>query len=177
MKILLGAIAICGGLLLTTACHKSDNNNNNTNLPNFDQIFMDQAARANLAEQDAGSLAVTQALDTSVKAFGQQMVDEHGQAYNDLKNVAAGYHYTSLPTAPDSAHVLIKDSLMTLTGRNFDTTYIAQQIADHQHAILIFTAEMQGGTGAARDYAVKYLPHIQDHLAKADTILAHLKQQ
>ena len=177
MKALMALMTVCGGIVLVTACHKSDNNNNNTNLPNFDQIFLDQTSRANLAEQDAGTLAVAQAMDTSVKAFGQQMIDEHGQAENDLKNVAAGYKYTSLPTAADSAHILIKDSLMTLSGMAFDTAYIAQQIADHQHTVAVFLAEVQGGTGAAKDYAVKYLPHIQDHLAKADSIMTHLKQQ
>lgn len=172
MKTLLGPVAVCICCLLAVACHKNDHDNNN-NPSKGDEAFMNQAAYANLGEQDAGALAASKALDSSVKAFGQQMVNEHGDAYNELKDIAAEYNNTSLPTTPDSLHKLIKDTLMSLSGHAFDSAYIAGQIRDHTAAIALFQNEAQNGTGKLKDYAVKYLPHIQEHLAKADSIQAH----
>src|SRR3982751_180025 len=108
MKTLIAPIAIFGCLLLATACHKNDDNNNNGNLSKEDEAFMIKAAYANLNETDAGTLAVTKALDSSVKAFGTQMATEHGEAYAELKNIANGYNYSSLPTTPDSLHMMLK---------------------------------------------------------------------
>jgi len=174
MKILFGPVAICSCLLIATACHKSDDNHNNNNtLSKTDQEFMVKAAYANLNEVDAGSLAAMQGSDSSVKAFGQHMVTEHGQAYNELKSIADSYNDSTLPTAPDAQHQLIKDTLMTLTGHAFDSAYINSQVKDHQVAVALFQSEADNGTGKLKDYAIKYLPHVQEHLAKADSILSN----
>ena len=172
MKTLFAPAAICACMLIATACHKDDDTGNNTTPSKTDEAFMTKAAYANLAEQDAGSLAAVQATDSATKAFGVQMVAEHGAAYAELKVIADGYNAT-LPSAPDSMHKLMKDTLMTLTGHAFDSAYISAQIRDHQTAVALFRDEADNGTGKLKDYAVKYLPHIQEHLAKADSIMAN----
>jgi putative membrane protein len=61
--------------------------------------------------------------------------------------------------------------LNSLSGRSFDTAYINSQIKDHQKTLSIFQMEINDGDNQnVRNYASKYLPHIQMHLQKADSL-------
>jgi putative membrane protein len=54
---------------------------------------------------------------------------------------------------------------------SFDTAYINSQVKDHQAAVNLFQSEISAGaTQSVKDYASKYLPHIQMHLNMADSI-------
>jgi putative membrane protein len=71
----------------------------------------------------------------------------------------------------DAAHVTLMQTLQGLSGRAFDSTYIVNQVSDHQKTVTDFQTELSSGSRSeVKDYANKYLPKIQMHLQKADSI-------
>lgn len=163
-------ISLTGTLALAflLSCNKNDNNNNDIN--STDQNFISQVAIGNKAEIMAGQLAATKGSNAGVKEFGRMMVTEHGQAQADLQNVASGTGIT-LPDSVDAEHRALMVRLDSLTGRSFDTAYINSQVKDHQKTVSIFQTEISNGNNSSvRNYANTYLPHIQMHLQKADSL-------
>lgn len=161
---------LVGTLALTilSSCDKDDNDNNDVN--STDRSFVTQVAIGNKAEIMAGQLAVTKGNSAGVKAYGQLMVTEHGLAQTDLQNVASGIGIT-LPDTVDAEHQALMVRLNSLSGYSFDTAYINSQVKDHQKTLSIFQMEVSSGNNTTvRNYANKYLPHIQMHLQSADSL-------
>jgi putative membrane protein len=154
-------------LAVLSSCDKDDNDND---VNSTDQTFVTQVAIGNKAEIMAGQLAATKGSNAGVKRFGQLMVTEHGQAQTDLQNVASGVGITLADTI-DAEHQALMARLNSLTGYSFDTAYINSQVKDHQKTINIFGMEISNGNNSSvRNYANTYLPHIQMHLQKADSL-------
>lgn len=164
------------GLVLAfvvASCDKNDDTNDN-GLNATDRNFMMNAAYGNYAEVDAGQLAAAQGEQDSVQLFGGFMVTEHGMAQASLDSIGSMFSM-SLPNGPDQEHQNIKAYLQTLSGYTFDTAYINQQIVDHQKTVSLFTDEINNGARQeVKDYASRYLPHIQMHLQMAQSIKAKL---
>ena len=139
-----------------------------------DQNFVTQAAQSNIAEIQAGQLAVSKGMSDSVKMFGQMMVNDHTMALHQLDSIVNDAIFP-LPTQPDDAHKALLQRLGTLSGHSFDTAYINSQVKDHQVAIALFDTEKSSGTdNSLKAYATKTLPNLNMHLAMADTIAVHL---
>jgi putative membrane protein len=150
-----------------SACEKD---NNDDDLNGTDNTFMTQVAMGNKAEIMAGQLAATKGENAEVKAFGQLMVTEHGMAQTDLESIASSLGKT-LPDTVDAEHQALMVRLNSLSGHSFDTAYMNSQVKDHQKTVMIFQTETSDGNNRrVRDYANTYLPHIQMHLQKADSL-------
>lgn len=122
------------------------------------------------AEIMAGQLAATKGNSSDVRSFGQMMVTEHGQAQSDLQTLASNVGVT-LPDSVDAEHQALMARLNALTGYSFDTAYINSQVKDHQKTLTIFQSELTDGRKQeVINYASLYLPRIQMHLQKADSI-------
>jgi len=158
--------SICA--LLFTACSKDDNGIQDVN--NTDQNFVLMGSMSNNAEIMAGQLAASKGSSTMVRSFGQMMVDEHTMAQQDLK-ARAGRASLMAPDSVDAAHQALMARLSSLNGYSFDTAYINSQVMDHAKAIDLFNTEINGGSNPGiRSYATEYLPHIQMHYNRADSI-------
>ena len=156
-------------LAVLTSCDKDDDDDNNS-LNDTDQMFITQVAIGNTAEVSAGQMAATKGEHGAVKDFGQMMVGEHGLAQTELKSLGASLQ-VAVPDSLDPEHQMLAQRLDTLNGIAFDTAYINSQVRDHQKTLNIFQMEISSGSHQRiRDYANKYLPHIQMHLNKADSI-------
>lgn len=169
------ATVVVTGLLAYVSCKKDDNNNNNNNNNNNitsaqDRTFVGKAGMSNRAEIDLGQLAVSKATDTSVKNFAQLMINEHTLAQNDLKMVGS-HRSITVPDTVDAAHKSLKQQLMNMSGRAFDSMYIHKMVDDHNMTLADFNTEIGAGSDdSMQNYATKYKPHIQMHLEKAQGI-------
>jgi putative membrane protein len=160
-----GAVVIAAFVF---ACNKDKDNKNSLN--STDQMFVTQVAIGNNAEVAAGQLAATKASNDGVKAFGQMMATEHGAAQTELKTVGSSAGI-SVSDSVDAEHVALMARLNSLSGHSFDTAYINSQVKDHQKTLGIFQTELTlGNHQQVKAYASKYLPHIQMHLQKADSL-------
>jgi putative membrane protein len=132
---------------------------------NPDAHFYKKAAQTGLAEIDGGMLAQQLGKDKAVTNFGNMMVKDHSAANSKLRELAV-IHHIDLPMQPDANHVAQRSKLRTLSGDEFDKSYIEWQILSHRDAIALFKEESASGDDLdARRFATDSLPTLELHLA------------
>lgn len=129
--------------------------------------IMDMAL-ANMAEVEAGKLALSKTQNAEVKTFAQQMVDDHGKALAEVQALAQSKGVT-LPTEPDAKHKAMAAKLAKLSGDAFDKQYMKQAgLADHKAT----HAKLKNISKNAKDADVKAaaektMPTVEQHLKAA----------
>jgi putative membrane protein len=131
---------------------------------NSDTDFVTKAADAGMTEVATGKLAADKGHDSKTKMFGQQMVDDHGRANDELKAIATK-DQIMLPADISAAHRTAKENLAKLDGVAFDSAYAKMAVADHEDAVALFKNEAATGTNPdLRSFAQKTLPTLEHHL-------------
>lgn len=142
-----------------------------TTVTSADKKALMDVATANINEIAAGKIAVTKAQSPEVKAFAQQMIDDHSKSLTEVQTLAQAKGVT-LPTEPDAKHKAMAAKLEKLSGADFDKAYMKNGgLADHKmvHAMLMKDEK------AAKDPDVKALvaktaPVVEQHLKSAQSI-------
>jgi putative membrane protein len=130
-----------------------------------DKTIVIGMARANMAEIEAGKLALSKSEDAAVKTFAQQMIDDHTKALNEVTTLAQAKGL-SLPSDLDAEHKKMAAELGKLKGAAFDKRYMAKAgVADHKKV----HAKLKKDEAAAKDpdvkaLATKMLPTVEQHL-------------
>ena len=141
-----------------------------------DHTFVTKAAHGGLAEVKLGTLATQKADHADVKAFGQQMVDDHSKANDELKQLASSKGIT-LPTDLDAKDQATYDRLSKLSGAEFDRAYMRDMVADHRTDVNEFRHESQHGADPdVKAWAAKTLPTLEHHLQMAESTDAKVKK-
>jgi putative membrane protein len=142
-----------------------------------DAAFVQKAARAGLAEVAAGQLASSKGNAATVREFGAQMVTDHTRANDELQQIA-GEKGIAVPSEPDAEHVTMKARLESLSGAEFDRTYVQESgIRDHKAAIELFTDQATNGSDPElKAFAQKTLPTIEHHYSKAQELAESLDE-
>lgn len=123
-------------------------------------------AQANIAEVEAGKMALEKSSNPDVKQFAQSMIDDHGKGLEETKKVAAAKNVT-LPDEPDAAHKKMAAQLKKMSGAAFDKEYVSKAgVADHTKVLAALKADQAN----ARDADVKALA------AKLEPTVAHHKE-
>lgn len=137
-------------------------------LSKADQKIVADMAIANMAEVNAGKMAVEKSQNADVKAFAQKMIDDHTKALSDVTALAQSKGVT-LPTDVDASHKAMAAKLEKLSGPAFDKAYMAGAgVADHNKV----HAKLKGFESKAKDADVKalagkMLPVVEEHLKTA----------
>lgn len=170
---------LCFGILIAlspAALRSQDNNNQQMDngakrmMKSADTTFAMKAAQGGMAEVKLGQLAADKAANPDVKAFGQQMVDDHTKANDDLKATAEKEGMT-VPTDLDAKHQAMYDKLNKLSGPAFDHAYVNDMIKDHEQDVKEFQKEANNGKDPQmKEFASRTLPVIQGHLDKIKSI-------
>ncbi|MFS2020664.1 DUF4142 domain-containing protein [Massilia sp. CT11-108] len=134
-----------------------------------DEKILKDMAMANMAEVEGGKLAQSKSQSSEVKAFAQQMIDDHTANLNEVKALAQARGVT-LPTEPDAKHKAMAAKLEKMSGDAFDKAYMKQAgVQDHKtvHAKLVAASKK------AKDPEVKALvdktePVVAQHLKSAE---------
>ncbi len=134
-----------------------------------DRKFMEKAAQGGMAEVELGNLAKEKAASAKVKEFGAKMVQDHGKAGDELKQLASSKGVT-LPTTVDAAHKKDMDKLARLSGDKFDHEYMDHMVKDHRKDV----KEFQKASKDAKDpdlkaFAAKTLTVVEGHLQLAES--------
>jgi putative membrane protein len=135
-----------------------------------DTHFAVEAAQGGMAEVKLGQLAAEKASNPDVKAFGQQMVDDHTKANDQLKSVAQSEGIT-LPTDVNGKQQAMYNKLSKLSGAEFDRQYVRGMVMDHQEDVKDFQKEANNGKDEKiKSFASQTLPTLQQHLDKIKSI-------
>jgi putative membrane protein len=136
----------------------------------IDQDFVTKAAQGGMAEVELGKLAADQGATSVVKQFGQQMVDDHSKANDELKSVASKAG-AMVPPGPSAAQEAMANKLKQKNGASFDKAYGNAMVKDHRETISLFEKEASSGKDAdLKAFAGKTLPTIKSHLAMAEKL-------
>jgi putative membrane protein len=133
-----------------------------------DQKIMREMAQSNIAEIEAGKIALTKSQNDKVKSFAQKMIDDHTKVQQDLQQVAQAKGVT-LPTEPDAKHKAMAIELSGLSGDKFDRRYMAQGgLADHKKTHrLLERAQSKATDPDVKNLATKTQPVVEEHLSMA----------
>jgi putative membrane protein len=144
-------------------------------LAGADQKFLQQAAVGGMAEVELGQLAQQKAENDAVKQFGARMVQDHGKANDELKQLASSKGAT-LPSAPDHKHQQEKAKLEKLSGAAFDRAYMKHMLDDHKKDVSQFRSKTKSAKDAdVKAFATKTLPTLEEHLKLAQDVNGSLK--
>jgi putative membrane protein len=109
-----------------------------------------------------------------VKSYASMLVDDHGKALSEVKSLASKLKITPQEppndtTAQKTSHTLA--TLQSLHGAALDSTFVNDEIMDHQHDI----AEAHDMASDAQNAQVKSmvqqsLPVLQKHLDRAQAL-------
>jgi putative membrane protein len=137
-----------------------------------DQHFLREAAMGNLAEIQAGQVAMQKGNTPAAKEFGRWMVTDHTLIGELMKMSLRGTGFTP-PDSVTSEHQQMLTHLRSLSRAEFDRQYITGMVKDHQQDVALFReASTSAQTPAVRDFATLVLPVIQQHLEEAQSLQA-----
>jgi putative membrane protein len=141
-----------------------------------DQTFLKEAAEGGLAEVELGQLAVEKSSNEDVKRFAQRMVEDHGKANEDLKQLAT-QKGVSLPSEPTAKQKAKKEQLSKLSGNEFDKAYMSDMLKDHKAYIAAFEKESDSGNDSdIKRFASQALPTLRAHLKQAESVTGKIEQ-
>ncbi|MEG4571297.1 DUF4142 domain-containing protein [Microcoleus sp. N3A4] len=145
-------------------------------LSSTDTNFILQAGQTGMLEVQLGRLALQRGSSAGVKQYGQEMVEEHTRANQELMQLAM-QKGVKLPTEMSSQNKAVTDRLSGLSGTSFDTAYKQAMIDSHNQAIALFKAQSQEGQDPElKAWATKTLPNLQAHLQMVNQMLADTMQ-
>jgi predicted outer membrane protein len=135
-------------------------------LSSGDEKAIKDMAQADINEVAAAKIALSKAQSADVKAFAQQMVDDHGGALTKVQGVAQQKGVT-LPTEPDAMHKAMAAKLEKLSGDAFDKAYMMNAgTKDHK----MVQSKLMADAKKIKDADVKALAD-----AHAPVVAQHLK--
>lgn len=124
-------------------------------------------------EIDAAKIAVQQTTNPDIKKFAERMVQDHTKAGNELRSAIAADSDKYLPkdTPIDASIGDDLKRLQSLSGNQFDNTYVQMMIEAHQAAVSMFTIfEQTTKDPQLEAFGQKVLPVIESHLQDIETI-------
>jgi len=139
-----------------------------TSLSAGDEKALKDMAQADINEVAAAKIALSKAQSSEVKAYAQQMVDDHGGALTKVQTVAQQKGVT-LPTEPDAKHKTMAAKLEKQSGAAFDKMYMKNAgTMDHKMVL----SKLQSDAKMIKDPDVKavadaHMPVVEQHLKSA----------
>lgn len=150
---LAGAVALTAGLAAPASAAPSDQ----------DVVWLVAAHQSNLAEIAGGQAAQEQATTDTVRDLGAMFV-EHHTALDQQVTALAEELGVELPDAPTPAQQAGLAEVADNSGEEFDTAWVALQLAGHRAAIAAGEEEIaQGSDQQVVSLARTAAPVIQQH--------------
>jgi putative membrane protein len=132
-----------------------------------DKEFMMSAAHSDQNEIQLSKMALSKGVSAEAKALANQMITDHTKSTANLKPIAAKAGVT-LPADMDAEHKALAPTMAKLTGKEFETKYMAQMVTDHQKTANTLAAHktMTKNT-ALSGWITTTLPVVEQHLSMA----------
>ncbi|MES2508988.1 MAG: DUF4142 domain-containing protein [Pseudomonadota bacterium] len=138
-----------------------------------DAKMLGDLAQGNMAEVDAGKLALEKSSDAGIKKFAQMMIDDHTAALGEVEKLATSKSVT-LPTGPSVMQKTKATALKALSGSLFDKEYAKHAgVGAHESTVKLLKKIQKDSKDAdLKALADKMLPKVEGHLAEAKALAA-----
>lgn len=134
-----------------------------------DQNFAQQAASSDQFEIQSSQLALQKSRSPRVRAFAQQMIDDHSATTAKLSALARDKGMNVQGTLDPQQQQML--ATLGGTGRGFDRAYMRDQVVGHTAAVSAFQTEASSGSDPdIHGFAQQTLPTIQEHLQEANRL-------
>ena len=131
--------------------------------------FVEKATQDGMMEVTLGEMAQHKARSAQVKAFGAQMVKDHGSANAALAAIGQRKNL-KVPVELDGEHRAVVQSLAAKTGAEFDGSYVSEMAAAHAKAVTLFIQATQGQDPDVAAFASRTLPTLRAHKQMAESL-------
>jgi putative membrane protein len=131
--------------------------------------FLVKSADARMMDAQEGALAIEKGGSTAVKSYGKLMIKDQEKILAEIKNLAAKKNVT-LPPAISNKKERGRNNLADESGADFDKRFIKMMTNDHERDIKLFRKALDSKDADVRAFAQKYLPMIEGHLQKIQSI-------
>ena len=166
-----GSAAGGPGANMSTSSNASKSSSKGGQLDHADRKFLEEAAKGGLAEVEMGQLASERGESPEVKQFGQRMVQDHGKANDQLKQLAQSKGI-EIPTQTDKSHQKKMEKLQKLNGAQFDKQYMDDMVKDHKKDVKDFDKEARKAKDPdVKNFAAQTAPTLKEHLQMAQAAL------
>lgn len=146
-----------------------------TAIPPAPADFAMAAAQSAQYEIEAAQLALAQSHDASVRAFAEQMIQDHTRGREAIGQAAQASGLPRPPPAMSSDQASMLGALQSLRGADFDKAYARQQVLAHSQALAVEQSFAASGADPnLRKVAQTDVPMIQAHLDRANRLVATL---
>lgn len=140
-----------------------------------EQGFVGTVANGGKLEVKLGQYAATNAANPEVRQFGQEMVDDHSRANQNL-DVAARAEDMNVPADLARSQQETYDRLTKLEGDDFDRAYMKQQVKAHEDTVAALKKEIARAPNTQLGHwASTTLPTVEAHLQHARALAAEIK--
>jgi len=136
--------------------------------------FVKTATLDGMTEVEFGKLAVSKSSNSDVKRFAQKMVQDHGQANQQLAALARSKGLP-VPTKLDAKHEAMLQELSAKSGAAFDSDYASHMAKAHTKAVALFEAASQSSDPDLAAFAKQTLPTLQQHEQLANNLNASVE--
>jgi putative membrane protein len=134
-----------------------------------DRRFVQEAASADLFEIQSAQLASQQLSDGEHAEFAKRLTTDHGRSTQELQQIAQKKNI-DVPTQMMPKHQQMLDKLRGATGSAFETTFHDLQLQAHRDSVALYEeASRNLSDRELRDFAVKCLPTLREHLEHVQT--------
>ena len=132
--------------------------------------FIKEAAKINDSEIALGELGARKAENPDLKAFSQQMQQDHTQANQQLQPIAQKYGVSLEQPIKGKAHHEVA-KLEKASGANFDKEFATAMLKNHEKAYQKFQkAATELSDPEVKQYAETMLPKLRQHFDRAATV-------
>ena len=149
----------------------SSSSSSQQGLASADASLLKNIAQTNMAEIEAGKVAVSKSQSAEVKQFAQMMIDDHTKALSEVQELAQAKN-VKLPNGPDVMHKGVMVEYKALRGNTFDSRYMKQSgLGDHEATVkLLKKTQDQAKDADLKALATKMLPVVEGHLQHAQQL-------
>jgi putative membrane protein len=158
MRYLSLSLALLACAMFSTATLAADDKS-----AELDKLFIEEAGVHGMFEQQISEAAQQQASDSQVKQFAQQMVQDHKQANEQLKQVAQKVGANVPQQLPEMKQREL-DAIKAQQGKEFDQAYISCMKKMHMADVSAFADKAQTAKNQdVKQFASQTLPTLQQH--------------
>ncbi|MDK2745385.1 MAG: DUF4142 domain-containing protein [Nitrospira sp. BO4] len=131
------------------------------------QSFLNKAAEEHQIEISLGQLAAQRATNERVKEFGQQMVDDHKKAGQQVEQLAMK-DGVQLSAGVNQEHKQRVNELSQLAGHAFDRAYMNYILQNHETTVEEFQREAKTVQDQdIKQWIISIVPFLEAHREKA----------
>lgn len=135
--------------------------------------FVKEASLGSQFEIESSKLALDRSTNPEIRAFAQQMIDDHTAAAAGLEKAMADSKIDAAikPAALDEKHVKILDELRNEDVKDFDEEYAEAQKKAHRKTVNLFEDYAKDGEDPAlKSFATNTLATLKSHKDMAKTL-------